>query len=394
VNVVMIGPFGLHPKGTMRARALPAARALAHRGHRVTVLMPPWHTPADAGRAWCDAEADVQCEYVSLAGLRLPAAGHLLVARRLAARASALAPDVVHAFKPKAYSGLAAAALRARQRIGRPFGLVMDTDDWEGPGGWNDLEPYTRPQRLVFAYQERWGLCHADAVTAASRRLLELAVEAGAQPGAVTYVPNALDRLPPASGAVGRDGPPAVLLYTRFFEFDLGQPLDVLATVRRSVPSARLVVAGKGLFGEESRFLDLARRRGLDDAVEYAGWLDADRVAQVLAGAQVAIYPFDDTLVNRTKSPVKLLELLGAGVPVVAHAVGELAQVIQDRQSGLLVAAGDTAAMAAAVVELLRQPERRAAIGRAARERIAHSYLWSSRAVALEAVYASVSPRS
>jgi hypothetical protein len=52
MRVVMVGPFGLRRKGTMNARALPVARAVAARGHAVTVLIPPWDSPSEAGRTW------------------------------------------------------------------------------------------------------------------------------------------------------------------------------------------------------------------------------------------------------------------------------------------------------------------------------------------------------
>jgi glycosyltransferase involved in cell wall biosynthesis len=420
MNVVMLGPFGLHPKGTMRARALPAARALAARGHRVTLVMPPWHTPDEAGRKWTDRarEPGAGLEYVSLAGIRLPLVGHAIVARRMAARALALEPDVVHAFKPKAYSGLAAGLLRARQRLGAAFALVMDTDDWEGPGGWNDLEPYGPLQRWVFARQERWGLTHADAVTVASRALEALVWSLGVSPARVTYLPNAIGgevldgasatargdastgvpaapAPPPDPGprpqpdSPGRDAgrPPTLLLYTRFFEYDLERPIEVLARVRRESPTARLVVVGKGLFGEEATFLEHARRAGLADAVDYRGWEEADRLPGVLAEADVALYPFDDTLVNRAKSSVKLLELLAAGVPVVAEAVGQNREVIEDGASGLLVPPGDASAFARAVIALLGDADRRREIASAARERVRRRFSWGRQVEALEGVY-------
>ena len=48
MNVVMVGPFGLWPRTTMGARALPMAKALAARGHAVTILLPPWQNPEEA----------------------------------------------------------------------------------------------------------------------------------------------------------------------------------------------------------------------------------------------------------------------------------------------------------------------------------------------------------
>ena len=42
MRIAMLGPFGLHPKQTMRSRALGLARPLVARGHAVRLIMPPW----------------------------------------------------------------------------------------------------------------------------------------------------------------------------------------------------------------------------------------------------------------------------------------------------------------------------------------------------------------
>jgi len=435
MTIAMLGPFGLRPKGTMLRRALPAARALARRGHRVTVIMPPWHTPAEGGRTWDDAVAGVRLEYVSLAGLGAPGAGHALVAMRMARRALALAPDIVHTFKPKAYAGLADALLHFARRSsgamsGRPA-LVVDTDDWEGRGGWNDREPYGRAERWLFARQERWGLVHADAVTVASRALETLAWSLGVPPARVTYLPNAIDPAASAmdaspgsaatledvtgafddaraigdAGTAGEAGdaraqlstaeppasvpprPPCLLLYTRFFEFAPARPLDVLARVRGAWPGARLIVAGRGLSGEEQAFLVAARDRGLGEAVDYRGWVEPGDLSSLLAEADVALYPFDDTLINRTKSAFKLLELMDAGLPVVADAVGQNVEVIEDGASGRLVPPGDTEAFARAVCGLLEDAPARNAMGRRARARVRRAFNWNRQVVRLEAAF-------
>lgn len=414
----------------MRARALPMARALVERGHRVTILMPPWHTPAEAGRAWNDDTVPagvpgVQLEYISLAGLQLPFLGHAIVALRMARRAMALRPDVVHAFKPKAYSGLAAGFLRAYGHLSsrQRFALVMDTDDWEGPGGWNDLEPYSGVERRFFAWQERWGLAHADAVTVASRALETLVWAMGVPPAQVLYLPNALggdtasaaaaaSAAPTAAtggamtSATSSDHPiestttsdqapigPNLLLYTRFFEFNLDRPLLILAKVNERFPAARLIVAGKGLFGEEQAFLAAAEAAGLASAVDYRGWVEPAQAAALFAQADVALYPFEDTLINRTKSAVKLLELLDAGLPVVADAVGQNAEVIQDGVSGRLVWGRDTEAFAEAVCSLLADPAARERMGKAAHSRVRDSFNWSRQVLELEELYSRVAMR-
>lgn len=387
MRIVMIGPFGLRPKTTMSVRALPLAKALVARGHQVTLLLPPWSWPEHSGQRW--TEDGVAIENVVLPP-SVPLLWHMLIAGRLVRRALALRPDVIHCFKPKAYAGLAGWALWWLRRLGLTSArLVMDSDDWEGFGGWNDLELYSWPQKRVFAWQERWGLCHNDALTVASRTLQSIAWSLGVPPERVWYVPNGVGELRVANcelQKVASEGQ-TVLLYTRFFEFGLERVVEVFRRVKEARPGVRLLVVGKGLFGEETRFLELCRAAGLAEAVEYVGWAEAGALRGYLARADVAVYPFDDTLVNRTKCAVKLLDLMTAGVPVVAEAVGQNAVTIEHGTSGLLVPPDDEAVFAAAVVSLLDDPDLRERLGHGAQRRIREQFTWERLAVWVERAY-------
>jgi hypothetical protein len=156
MQVSIIGPFGLRPKGTMSVRALPLARALVARGHAVRMIMPPWDYPQDAGSKLQDA--GVEIENINLpAGI--PGRFHFSTTRRLIKRALDFQPDVIHCFKPKAYAGLAAWWLWQLKRVGRVKArLIVDTDDWEGAGGWNDFRDRGSGRVLVGAEE---GVCVA-----------------------------------------------------------------------------------------------------------------------------------------------------------------------------------------------------------------------------------------
>ena len=402
MNVVMVGPFGLRPRGTMSVRALPMAKALAARGHTVTMLLPPWQNPEDAGRCW--EEDGVAVENISLP-LRIPGLFHFLTALRLARRALALRPDVVHLFKPKAYSGLTHYLLARipRQRCPR---LVVDTDDWEGPGGWNEIGGYTPAQRRFFAWQERWGLTHASAVTVASRTLESLVWAMGVPREQVFYIPNGVSPssfsiLHPPSSIL--HSPSSILLYTRFFEFPVSRVIELLHRVRERVPGARLLVVGKGLFGEEEELFNLAVQSGLTVThhvsrltfdvsrltfdVIYCGWVPSDTLPTYFAQADLAIYPFDDTLVNRTKCAVKLRDLLAAGVPVVAEAVGQNREMIRHGETGWLVPPGDVPSFAEAVVRLLEDARLRERLGRAAARDVRERFAWDRLVETVERAY-------
>ena len=355
----MIGPFGLHPKQTMRSRALGLARPLVTRGHAVRLFMPPWETPAEAGRGW--EEDGVALRYVPLRG-GIPGITRALVRETLAWR-----PDVVHAFKPKAYSGLAAEWLWRVHR--NSLRLVMDTDDWEGAGGWNDLAPYSPLQKRIFARQERWGLTHAHAVTVASRTLESLVWSLGVPRNRVAYIPNGpgipLRAVSPEERAatrarLGLDERPTVLVYSRLFEFDTARLVAVLAGAREARPDMAILLVGAGLYETDSdRFREQVADAGLLEATVDVGWTAREELPAVLAAADVGLYLMDDTLLNRTKCPVKLADMLAAGVPVVAEAVGQVAEYVRDGRTGTLCASGDEAGLVAAAVALLGDGARR-----------------------------------
>ncbi|MBS1251107.1 MAG: N-acetyl-alpha-D-glucosaminyl L-malate synthase [Anaerolineales bacterium] len=422
MRIVMVGPFGLRGKGTMSARALPLARALVKRGHETTLLIPPWDSPEDAGRRWTDAGVNVINIHLPPA---IPVLNHLLITRRLVEQALKLQPDVVHAFKPKAYAGLTAGALWWLRRLGLTAGalwwlrrlgltagalwwlrrlgqtdirLVIDTDDWEGPGGWNEIGGYTPAQRSFFTWQERWGLTHCDAVTVASRALQTLVWGLGVEPERVFYAPNGAEKAevwpsdeartsPEPTDAGARTGD-TVLLYTRFVEFEAERLVAIWQRVVEAVPTARLVVAGQGLRGEERSLTRLAEGANIEGSIVCLGWPGRAAMPGVFAAANVAIMPFDDTLVNRTKCTMKLVELMAAGLPVVTEAVGQNRAYIEAGISGVLVEPGDVDAFARAVIALLRNPDEGHRLGAAARCRIAEHFTWERLVVRIEEAYA------
>ncbi|MBI4673678.1 MAG: glycosyltransferase family 4 protein [Chloroflexi bacterium] len=382
----MVGPFGLKPKGTMAVRALPLAKVLKERGHCVALFLPPWSYPQDAGRVY--DEEGVRVENVAVA----PRAQ---IPLRLVSRVRAFQPEVVHVFKPKAYAGVTQWLLWQMRRVGLTKArLVLDTDDWEGAGGWNDLEAYSWVQKKFFAWQEQWGLTHADAVTVASRALETIVWSLGAPRARVMYVPNGVNSLPPRGESrhavrveLGLENAPTLLLYTRFFEYDLARLAETITRVLTPLPNAKLLLVGKGLFGEETQFLEMARVRGWRERVVNAGWVEMARLRGLFAAGDVALYPFDDTLVNRCKCPVKLIDLLAAGVPVVGEAVGQIREYISDGETGLLVAPGDVDEFARRVIDLLGDAETRARLGAGAAAAMARDYAWENLAERVERAY-------
>jgi glycosyltransferase involved in cell wall biosynthesis len=387
--LIMLAPFGLRPKATLSRRALPLAIELVRRGWRVHILAPSDLWPADAGLT-IDIQG-VTVEHGPLSRARGPL-GMVESTRWMTRRVLALRPDLIHLFKPKGYGGMAALALR---RIAPALPLVVDTDDWEGRGGWNDRLPYSRPIKLLINWQERILPRRAQAVTVASRTLGQQVAGFGVAAERITYVPNGvhIPGRPLAPRSIARatldlGENPTVLLYTRFWEFGLAQIVACLVGLVAQHPAARMLVVGAGENGEEDQLTALAQRAGVAQALDSRGWADERLIAAALAASDVALYPMDDTLLNRAKCSAKLTEQMQAGLPLVAARVGQVAEYIEDGRSGLLVAPGDGGALARGVIALLSQPEQAAALGQAARQRIERHFAWPQLAEALADVYA------
>jgi glycosyltransferase involved in cell wall biosynthesis len=384
MRIAMVGPFGFHPNKTMRSRALPLARVLTKRGHEVKMFMPPWQEPGSAGRDW--REAGVELRYTPLR------AGVLGTTAILVREAVSWKPEVVHCFKPKAYSGLAAWWFWHFHR--RRLRLVVDSDDWEGAGGWNDLAQYSRLQKRFFAWQEKWGLAHSHALTVASRALQTLAWSRGVPAARVFYLPNGPGIAADGSNGaqkraeLGLAGRPTILLYSRLFEFEIGRLIEVLRRVLTVMPRAAVLSVGAGLFEDDAQ--ELNRRMaelGLEDHLVNAGWLDEETLPIVLAAADAALYLMDDTLLNRTKCPVKLADMLALGLPVVAEAVGQVPEYVVQDKGGLLRSPGDVDGLASDLLHLLQDKEARDRLGAGGRVHIEARFSWERLAVTAEAAY-------
>jgi glycosyltransferase involved in cell wall biosynthesis len=273
----------------------------------------------------------------------------------------------------------------------------MDTDDWEGWGGWNELAPYSPLQKRFFAWQEQWGMRHCHALTVASRALQTLAWGMGLPPEQVVYVPNgpgignvAARLLREQYSVIGNQysDRPTVLVYSRLFEFETGRLVEILRGVWTAVPHLRILMVGAGLYeADAATFRQQAEAAGIWQAIEDAGWVELDALPELLAQAQVGLYLMEDTLLNRTKCPVKLADMLAVGVPVVAEAVGQVTEYVVNGRSGTTFPTGDVAGITHELIDLLQSPIRQAQLSAGAKAHIAEHFRWEHLAERLLPIY-------
>lgn len=152
------------------------------------------------------------------------------------------------------------------------------------------------------------------------------------------------------------------------------EALRALALVQREVPTVRGVVVGEGAYRRELERLRDAL--GLRDHVSFRGSLADLELAAAYRSASLLIFTPTPAAEKGEREGFGMVcvEAGACGCPVVAwsspeRGTGGVAEAVLDGQTGLVVPHGDVAAVAAAVVRLLRDPALAARLGEGGRQR-------------------------
>lgn len=154
--------------------------------------------------------------------------------------------------------------------------------------------------------------------------------------------------------------------------------LEAFVLLRAQYPEATLTVAGCG--SEEGRLRRLAASLGAN-GLRFVGRVEPRAMADLYDQADVFV---NSSVVDN--QPVSVLEAFAAGLPVVSTETGDIAAMVRDGETGLIVPPGDPAAMAKAVAGLLDNPDRALLVARRARQEV-EKYTWSEVREAWAAVY-------
>ncbi|WP_046728334.1 glycosyltransferase family 4 protein [Streptomyces humi] len=157
--------------------------------------------------------------------------------------------------------------------------------------------------------------------------------------------------------------------------------VEALAKVRTEHPAAHLVVVGKR--PTEGPVAQAVERYGLGGAVEFVKGISDAELVDLVRSAEVACVP---SLYEGFSLPAA--EAMATGTPLVATTGGAIPEVAgADGETCLAVPPGDADALAAGLGRLLGDPELRARLGRAGRERVLRKFTWARAAEGTVARY-------
>ena len=141
--------------------------------------------------------------------------------------------------------------------------------------------------------------------------------------------------------------------------------LRAAARVLTQLPDVKFVVAGDG--PDRAELDALIGKLGIGGSVRMLGRRDD----------MPSIYASLDVMVSASRReglPIALLEGMASRLPIIATQIGEIPTVIQNGRTGVLVPANDPELLAAAIIELLRDPAKRERFGSAARQLVEEEY--------------------
>jgi len=159
--------------------------------------------------------------------------------------------------------------------------------------------------------------------------------------------------------------------------------LEAMVAVQSTHPDVRLLCGGDG---DHETFLRDAAQRGVARNIQLLGWVKPPAKRRLLARSTVFVLPsYAEGL------PMALLEAMAAGMAIVATPVGGIPDAVRDGVDGLLVPAGDAAALASAISRLLSDAELREGLGASARARAVELFGIDQAVDRIERIYRQVS---
>ena len=382
--------------GSWIGRFYPIAKGLVEKGHQVKVLMPHKDYPQIPEEKkildgvlvefmgtnfFREREFGAGRNYYTTLQLLGIGLSNLL---RVIKRSLGGKYDLVYVCKPLPVSSLVGFIIALLERSN----LVVDCDDYEAYT--NFATNFT--QRTIIKLFENYfpRFCRLVIVntTFTGNRLIGL----GTKRKKIIYLPNGIATWRFESGRVAKKKEAGKnILYFGDLNLSTGHNVDILLeafkTVLTKFPRARLTILGGGKDGDFLKGLagDLQLPEG---SIRWAGRVPPEEVEVFLTGADVVVDPVREHPGNLGRCPLKILEAMYVGVPVVTSAVGDRRKLLGE--AGTYVDSGSDRDLARGIIEVFRKGNEEINALIRAEQKGAEKYQWPLLIDKLESVLESM----
>jgi glycosyltransferase involved in cell wall biosynthesis len=253
------------------------------------------------------------------------------------------------------------------------------------------LFPAVAPATLAKIRTTELACCDAaDAIVTPSQTTAGFLTHLGVSAAKIRVIPNGADLHTPHARPT--DAPSRYVLY--FGSPQSWQGVDTLLRAFARLADfddLRLVICGSRYSKGWRRHERLAAKLGMDGRILWHFELHAELAAWV-QHAEISVAPLTDSPRNVVQgcAPLKIVESMAAGVPVVASDVPPVRELVTDRENGWLVHPDRPGELARALRILLDRPPLARRLGAAARTTIEEQFTWERSTAALRALYQSL----
>src|SRR5688572_25947172 len=215
------------------------------------------------------------------------------------------------------------------RRTGKVKRLIYDDHDYH-PGKENN-----RFNEFVIEKREQFCARHADGVISANTLLAGRRKQQGARH--VVVIPNGVDLSIFTSARQKRPHPPTLIYMGRLsLMWGLALAVKAMPKLLQVIPDVRLLIAGDG--PAEATLRALSQELGVTENITFLGRLAYQALPAALAQADIGIVIAQpDNEFRRYATPLKLVEYMAAGLPVIASRVGQTEVMMQQAKAGVLI---------------------------------------------------------
>ena len=288
--------------------------------------------------------------------------------------------DVILVGKPHPMNSLAALLVKV---IKRKVRLIVDCDDNEASSNRFNHQL----QKKIVAWFEKWVPKKAEFVTSNTYFTLNRLEMLGVPRKKLVYVPNGIDEerfdhIDPVNveelrnrlGLLGKK----VISYIGSMSLP-SHPIDLLLKaffyIEKEIPDVVLMLAGGG--EDLDNLKNHAKELSIENHTLFIGRVDPDEVPNYYALSHVSVDPVYDDDSAKGRCPLKMFESWACGVPFVTSGVGDREYLAGDPPAALFVEAGNSKALANAIVTILREKQLELSLQKLGKEKVVN-YFWKT----------------